>query len=81
MPGQIALTWSALPGVPSGVTASGGNSQVTATWTAPSDPGTGTSRLHGERHAGGRGQPVAQTFNTTATTETLGGLVDGAHTM
>ncbi len=35
-----ALTWTALPGAPTGVTGTGGNGQIAASWTAPADSGT-----------------------------------------
>ena len=41
-PGTVSLTWTALPGAPSGVTATGGTGQSTVSWTAPADPGTST---------------------------------------
>jgi large repetitive protein len=77
-PGNVALTWSALPGAPTGVTATGSDGQISASWTAPTD--SGTSALTGyvvtaTPVAGG--SPVSQTFNSTATTETVGGLTNG----
>ena len=77
-PGDVTLTWTALPGAPSGVTASGGNGQSTVSWTAPADPGT--SAITGYTVTAtptGAGSTVSQTFNSTATTETLTGLTNG----
>ena len=77
-PGNVSLTWSALPGAPTGVTATGASGQITASWTAPADPGT--SSITGYQVTAtpvGGGSPVSQTFNSTATTETLTGLTNG----
>ena len=76
-PGTVSLTWSALPGAPSGVTATGSSGQITVSWTAP-DPGTGslTSYKITADPVGG-GSPVSETFNSTATTETVTGLSNG----
>jgi hypothetical protein len=77
-PGIVNLTWSALPGAPTGVTATGSNGQITASWTAPADPGTGTISGYTVTAAPvGGGSPVSQTFNSTATTESVGGLTNG----
>ncbi len=77
-PGNVSLTWSALPGAPSAVTATGSSGQISASWTAPSD--SGTSSLTGYVVTAtpvGSGSPVSQTFNSTATTETVSGLTNG----
>jgi large repetitive protein len=77
-PGNVTLTWSALPGAPTGVTASGGTGQSTVSWTTPGDPGT--SSITGYTVTAtptGAGSPVSQTFNSTATSETLTGLTNG----
>ncbi len=77
-PGNVSLTWTALPGAPSGVTATGGNGQSTVSWTAPADPGT--SSITGYTVTAtptGAGSTVTQTFNSTATSETLAGLTNG----
>ena len=74
----MSLTWTALPGAPSGVTASGGTGQSTVSWSAPADPGT--SPITGYTVTAtptGAGSTVTQTFNSTATSETLTGLVNG----
>jgi hypothetical protein len=78
-PGGISLTWKALPGAPTGVSASPGNGSVTASWTAPSD--SGTSSITGYSVTATpvpSGSAVSQTFNSTATTETLSGLTNGS---
>ena len=77
-PGGITLTWSALPGAPTGVSGTAGNGQITASWTAPSD--SGTASLTGYKVTATptpSGTAVSQTFNSTATTETLTGLTNG----
>ncbi len=78
MPGQMTLTWTALPGAPTGVTGTAGNAQITASWTAPAD--SGTASITGYKVTATpvpSGTPVSQTFNSTATTETLTGLTNG----
>jgi large repetitive protein len=77
-PGNVTLSWTALPGAPSGVSATGGIGQSTVSWTAPGDPGT--SSISGYTVTAtptGAGSTVSQTFNSTATTETLTGLTNG----
>ena len=77
-PGTVGLTWTALPGAPTGVSATGGTGQSTVSWTAPADAGTGS--LTGYTVTAtptGAGSTVSQTFNSTATTETLTGLTNG----
>ena len=77
-PGGISLTWSALPGAPSGVSGTTGAGSITASWTAPADPGTAS--ITGYTLVATptpSGTPVSQTFNSTATTETLTGLTTG----
>ncbi len=77
-PGKVGLTWSALPGAPSGVTGTGGNAQITASWTAPADPGTASITSYKVTATPvPSGTSVSQTFNSTATTETLTGLSNG----
>jgi hypothetical protein len=77
-PGNVTLSWTALPGAPSGVAASGGIGQSTVSWTAPGDPGTSTiSGYTVTATPTGAGSTVSQTFNSTATTETLTGLTNG----
>ena len=74
----MTLSWTALPGAPSGVTATAGNAQVTASWTAPAD--SGTASISGYKVTATpvpSGTAVSQTFNSTATTETLTGLTNG----
>ena len=74
----MSLTWTALPGAPGGVTASGGTGQSTVSWSTPADPGT--SPITGYTVTAtptGAGSTVTQTFNSTATSETLTGLVNG----
>jgi hypothetical protein len=78
-PGTVSLTWTALPGAPSGVTATGGTGQSTVSWTAPADPGTSTITGYTVTATPtGAGSTVSQTFNSTATTETLTGLTNGS---
>jgi hypothetical protein len=77
-PGNISLSWSALPGAPTGVTATGASGQITASWTAPAD--SGTSPITGYKVSAapvGGGSTVTQTFNSTATTESVSGLTNG----
>jgi hypothetical protein len=65
------------PGAPTGVTATPGNAQATVSWTAPSS--TGSSAISGYRvtpYIGASAQ-TAQTFNSTATTQTVTGLANG----
>ena len=78
VPGNVSFTWTALPGAPSGVTATPSNAQLTASWTAPAD--SGTASITGYTVTATPvlgGAPVSQTFNSTATTETLTGLTNG----
>ncbi len=77
-PGTTSLTWKAFSGAPTAVTGTGGNAQITASWTAPSD--SGTASITGYTVTASpqpSGTPVSQTFNSTATTETLTGLTNG----
>ena len=77
-PGTVSLTWSALPGAPSGVTATGGTGQSTVSWSAPADPGTASITGYTVKATPtGAGSVVTQTFNSTATSETLTGLTNG----
>ena len=65
------------PGAPTGVSGTPGDSQVALTWSAPA--ATGTSAITGYRvtpSTGASAQP-AQTFNSTATTQTITGLTNG----
>jgi len=65
------------PGPPTSVTATPGDGSVTATWTAPSS--TGGAPIIGYTVAAipqGGDTPISQSFPSTATTETLTGLVD-----
>ena len=79
-PGNVTLTWSARPGAPSGVTATGGNAQATVSWTAPTEPGTASiSGYTVTATPTGAGSTVSHTFNSTATSETLTGLTNGSH--
>ncbi len=78
-PGGISLTWTALPGAPSGVSGTPGNGSVSVSWSAPSDPGTAT--ITGYKVTAtpvSSGTTVSQTFNSTATTESLTGLTNGS---
>ena len=65
------------PGAPTVGTATSGNAQATMTWTAPAS--NGGSVIMGyvvTPYIGATAQP-AQTFNSTATTQTITGLTNG----
>ena len=75
-----SVTTPTTPGAPTIGTATAGNSQATVTWTAPSS--NGGSAITGyvvTPYIGGTAQ-TAQTFNSTATTETVTGLTNTAYT-
>ena len=76
--GNATLTWKALPGAPTGVTGTAGNGQIAASWTAPTDSGTASiSGYTVTATPTPSGTTVSQTFNSTATSETLTGLTNG----
>jgi hypothetical protein len=67
----------ATPGAPTAVTGTPGNAQVSLSWTAPS--AAGSSAITGYRvtpYIGASAQ-TAQTFNSTATAQTITGLANG----
>ena len=77
-PGNVILTWSALPGAPTGVSCTGGNAQASCSWTAPTDSGTASITSYKLTAVPvPSGTTVSQTFNSTATSETLTGLTNG----
>ncbi len=77
-PGNVILTWTALPGAPTGVSCTGGNAQVSCSWTAPTDPGTSSITSYKLTAVPvPSGTTVTHTFSSTATTETLTGLTNG----
>jgi hypothetical protein len=75
--GQLNVV-AVAPGAPSGVSATAGDGSVTVSWTAPSFGGGSplTDYTVTATPVGG-GAPIAQTFTSTATTETLSGLTNG----
>ncbi len=77
-PGNVTLTWTALPGAPSGVSCTGGNAQASCSWTAPTDSGTASITSYKLTAVPvPSGTTVSQTFSSTATSETLTGLTNG----
>ena len=75
-----SVTPATTPGAPTGVSATGGTASATVTWTAPAS--TGGATITGyvvTPYIGGTAQ-TAQTFNSTATTETVSGLTNTAYT-
>ncbi len=74
-----AVTPSALPGAPTGVTATAGNGSATVSWTAPSN--SGGSAISGYTvtpYIGTTAQtPVTVTGNPPATSTTVTGLTNG----
>lgn len=71
------VTPATVPGAPTGVTVSGGNAQVTLTWTAPSSNGGSAITGYLVTPYIGTTAQTATTFNSTATTETVTGLTNG----
>ena len=69
-----AVTPSAPPGAPTGVTATGGNGQATVTWTAPA--ATGGGAITSYKVAASPGS-AAVTVAGTVTTATVTGLANG----
>ena len=77
-PGNVTLTWTALPGAPTGVSCTGGNAQASCSWTAPTDSGTASITSYKVTAVPvPSGTTVSQTFSSTATSETLTGLTNG----
>jgi hypothetical protein len=72
-----AVTPAGLPGAPTIGSAARGDHQATLTWTAPgSDGGSAISGYVVTPYIGSTAQ-AAQTFNSTATTQTVTGLTNG----
>ena len=72
------VTAPSVPGVPTGVTASAGNGLASVSWTAPAS--TGGSAITGyvvTPYLNGTTAQTAQTFVSTATTESVTGLTNG----
>jgi phospholipase C len=64
------------PTKPTGVTATAGVAQATVHWSAPTNNGSTITGYAVTPYLGGTAQP-AHTFTSTATTETVAGLVSG----
>ncbi len=72
-----SVTPATTPGAPTIGTATSGNASATVTWTAPaSNGGSAITGYVVTPYIGGTAQ-TAQTFNSTATTETVTGLTNG----
>jgi len=76
-PPSAPVTPATLPGVPTGLSVSGGDGQATVAWSSPaSDGGSPVTAYLVTPFVGGVAQfPV--TFSSTATVETVTGLTDG----
>jgi Domain of unknown function (DUF4082)/Bacterial Ig-like domain/Fibronectin type III domain/Bacterial Ig domain len=74
-----AVTPNALPGAPTGVTATAGNGSATVSWTAPSNNGGSTiTKYTVTPYVGSTAQtPVTVTGNPPATSTTVTGLTNG----
>ena len=72
-----SVTPAALPGVPTGLSVAGGDSQVTVGWSAPaSNGGSAITGYVVTPFIGGVPQP-AIVYASTATVQTIGGLTNG----
>ncbi|WP_344092768.1 N,N-dimethylformamidase beta subunit family domain-containing protein [Microbacterium deminutum] len=66
------------PGVPANVTAAGGSTQATVSWTAPADGGSAITSYTITPYVGGAAQtPTTITGNPPVTTATITGLTNG----
>jgi hypothetical protein len=74
----VTPTAPTVPGVPTGVTASGSNAQATVRWTAPGDGGRTISRYVVTPYAGGVAQaPTTVTGSPAPTSALVSGLTNG----
>jgi len=71
-----AVTPATVPGTPTNVTATAGNTQATVTWTAPASTGGATITQYVVTASGGGGQTC--TWSSGALTCAVTGLVNGA---
>ncbi len=71
-----SVTPVTVPGAPTIGTATSGNTTASVTWTAPASGGESITGYVVTPYIGGTAQ-TAQTFNSTATTETVTGLTNG----
>ncbi|MBV9285051.1 MAG: fibronectin type III domain-containing protein, partial [Acidimicrobiia bacterium] len=73
-----AVTPLAAPGIPTNVTASGGNGQATVTWTAPSNGGSAIVSYTVTPYVGSTAQPATTVTGSPApTSATVTGLTNG----
>ena len=72
-----SVTIPSVPGTPTGVTATPGNTQATVTWTAPSNGGSAITAYVITPYLNGTTAQTAQTFTSTNTTQAVTGLTNG----
>jgi hypothetical protein len=71
------VTAPSVPGTPTGVSATAGNGQATVTWTAPGSGGSAITGYVVTPYLNGTTVQTAQTFVSTATSESVTGLTNG----
>ena len=66
-----------VPGAPTAVTATSGNGLASVSWTAPATNGSTITQYIVTPYLNGTTAQATQTFNSTATAETVTGLTNG----